>query len=144
MTSFLFAPADDAVDTKRHVVALLGRILVALLFILAGWGKISGVEGVAGYIASKGLPMPQVLAWATIALELGGGILIAIGYQTRLVAVLFFLWLIPTTFLFHKYWGIDPAQAQAQFNNFYKNVSIMGAMALLFAFGPGAYSVDKR
>ena len=128
-----------------NAAALAGRILVALLFILAGWNKIGGFDGVAGYIGSKGLPMPQVLAALTIALELGGGLLLAIGFKTRLVAVLFFLWLIPTTLLFHAYWGItDAAQAQAQFNNFYKNVSIMGAMALLFAFGPGAYSLDKR
>ena len=146
MSSFVFAPVDDAVDTKRHAIAAVGRILVALLFILSGWSKLTGgVGNVAGYIASKGLPMPEILAWLTVALELGGGILIAIGYQTRLVSLLFFLWLIPTTFMFHKYWGIaDAAQAQGQFNNFYKNVSIMGAFALLFAFGPGAYSVDKR
>ena len=128
-----------------NAAALAGRILVALLFILAGWNKIGGFDGVAGYIGSKGLPMPQVLAALTIALELGGGLLLAIGFKTRLVAVLFFLWLIPTTVLFHAFWGVaDAAQAQAQFNNFFKNVSIMGAMALLFAFGPGAYSLDKR
>lgn len=130
----------------QNAAALAGRILVALLFILAGWNKLTGgVEGVAGYIGSKGLPMPTVLAWLTIALELGGGLLLAIGFKTRIVAILFFLWLIPTTFLFHPFWGIaDAQQAQAQFNNFFKNVSIMGAMLLLFAFGPGAYSVDKR
>ena len=127
-----------------NAAALIGRILVALIFVISGFGKIGGFEGVAGYIGSKGLPMPEVLAALTIALELGGGILIAIGYQTRLVAALFFLWLIPTTFLFHKFWGIDAAQAQAQFNNFFKNVSIMGGFALLVAFGPGAYSADKR
>lgn len=131
--------------TTVNSAALVGRILVALLFILAGWNKIGGFEGTAGYIASKGLPMPQVLAALTVALELGGGLLIAIGFKTRLVAILFFLWLIPTTVIFHPFWGIaDAAAAQAQFNNFFKNVSIMGAMLLLFAFGPGAYSVDKR
>jgi putative oxidoreductase len=137
-----YAPNTNPAVTDA--VALVGRILVALLFILSGWNKIAGFDGVAGYIGSKGLPMPQVLAALTIALELGGGLLIAAGFKTRWVAVLFFLWLIPTTVLFHNYWAADAAQAQGQFNNFYKNVSIMGAMALLFAFGPGAYSVDKR
>jgi putative oxidoreductase len=88
--------------------------------------------------------MPQVLAALTVALELGGGILLVIGFKARWVALLFFLWLIPTTFIFHKFWGIDAAQAQAQMTNFLKNVSIMGGMLLLFAFGPGAYSVDKK
>src|SRR5438045_3467353 len=82
----------------------------------------------AGYRGSKGLPMPEVLAALTNALELGGGILLMIGYKVRIVSILFFLWLIPTTLLFHKFWGIDAAQVQNQMNNFLKNVSIMGAM----------------
>jgi putative oxidoreductase len=127
-----------------NAVALAGRILLAALFVISGYGKIGGFDGISGYIASKGLPMPQVLAALTIALELGGGILLIVGYKVRWVAAAFFLWLIPTTFLFHQFWGIDAAQVQNQMNNFFKNVSIMGAMLLLVAFGPGAYSVDKR
>lgn len=127
-----------------NAAALVGRILVALIFVISGAMKIGGFAGVAGYIGSKGLPMPEVLAALTIALELGGGILLVIGWKTRVVALLFFLWLIPTTLLFHKFWGIDAAQVQNQFNNFMKNVSIMGAMWLLMAFGPGAHSLDKR
>ena len=128
----------------QNAVALAGRILVALLFVISGYGKIGGFDGISGYIASKGLPMPQVLAALTVALELGGGILLIAGYKVRWVAAAFFLWLIPTTFIFHPFWGIDAAQVQNQMNNFLKNVSIMGAMLLLIAFGPGAYSVDKR
>lgn len=127
-----------------NAVSLAGRILLAAIFVISGFGKIAGFEGITGYIASKGLPMPQVLAALTIALELGGGLLLVIGYKVRIVAILFFLWLIPTTILFHKFWGIDAAQVQNQMNHFLKNVSIMGGMLLLTAFGPGAYSVDKR
>jgi len=127
-----------------NAAALAGRILLALIFVISGFMKIGGFAGVAGYIGSKGLPMPEVLAALTVALELGGGILLVIGYKVRVVSILFFLWLIPTTLIFHKFWGIDAAQVQNQMNNFLKNVSIMGAMLLVFAFGPGAYSVDKR
>ena len=127
-----------------NAVALAGRILLAAIFIISGAMKIPGFDGVVGYIASKGLPMPQVLAALTIALELGGGLMIAAGFKARWTALVFFLWLIPTTFIFHKFWGIDAAQVQNQMNNFLKNVSIMGGMLLLFAHGPGAYSVDKR
>ena len=127
-----------------NAAALVGRILIAIIFIKAGWGKIGGWEGTAGYMASKGLPMVPVLLAATIALELGGGILLAIGWKTRWVALAIFLWLIPVTFIFHAFWGIDAAQVQNQMNHFLKNVAIMGAMLMLFAFGPGAYSVDKR
>jgi putative oxidoreductase len=128
----------------NDAAALVGRILLAAIFVISGFAKITGFDGTVGYIGSKGLPMPQVLAALTIALELGGGLLLMLGYKARWVAIVFFLWLIPTTFIFHKFWGIDAAQAQAQMTNFLKNVSIMGGMLLLFAFGPGAYSLDKR
>jgi putative oxidoreductase len=138
-------PEGDAMNPSTlNSVALVGRILLAAMFVLSGWGKIGGFSGTAGYIASHGLPFAELLTALTIALELGGGILLIVGYKARWVALLFFLWLIPTTFIFHRFWGIDPAQAQGQMINFEKNVSIMGAMLLVFAFGPGAYSVDGR
>ncbi|HEX3098833.1 MAG TPA: DoxX family protein [Usitatibacter sp.] len=127
-----------------NTAALVGRILLALIFVVSGFGKIGGFEGVAGYIGSKGLPMPEVLAALTVALELGGGILLIAGYKTRWVAVLFFLWLIPTTLIFHKFWGLDPKTAQQMQIHFLKNVSIMGGMLLLAAFGPGAWSFDRK
>ncbi len=127
-----------------NTAALIGRVLLAAIFVISGYGKIGGFHGVAGYIGSKGLPMPEVLAALTIALELGGGILLIVGYKVRWVALLFFLWLIPTTLIFHRFWGIDPAQAQNMQIHFLKNVSIMGGMLLVFAFGPGAWSVDKK
>jgi len=127
-----------------NALALVGRILVALMFVISGFGKIGGFAGVAGYIGSKGLPLPQVLAALTILLELGGGILLVLGYKTRWIAALFFLWLIPTTLIFHRFWGVDPQIVQNMQIHFMKNVSIMGAMLLLVAFGPGAWSVDKR
>jgi putative oxidoreductase len=127
-----------------NFLALAGRILIAVIFVISGFGKIGGFEGVAGYIGSKGLPMPQVLAALTIALELGGGILLVLGFKTRWIAALFFLWLIPTTLIFHAFWGLDPKAAQQMQIHFLKNVSIMGAMLMLVAFGPGAWSLDKR
>ncbi|HXS52780.1 MAG TPA: DoxX family protein [Usitatibacter sp.] len=127
-----------------NLLALAGRILIAVIFVISGFGKIGGFEGVAGAIGSKGLPMPQVLAALTIALELGGGILLVLGFKTRWIAALFFLWLIPTTLVFHAFWGLDPKAAQQMQIHFLKNVSIMGAMLMLVAFGPGAWSLDKR
>jgi putative oxidoreductase len=127
-----------------NTAALVGRILLAVIFIKSGWGKIGGWEGTAGYMASKGLPLVPLLLAATIALELGGGLLLAVGWKARWVALLIFLWLIPVTFIFHAFWGIDAAQVQNQMNHFLKNVAIMGAMLMVVAFGPGAYSVDKH
>lgn len=127
-----------------NAAALVGRILIAIIFIKAGWGKIGGWEGTAGYMASKGLPLVPVLLAGTILIELGGGLMLALGWKARWAALVIFLWLIPVTVIFHAFWGIDAAQVQNQMNHFLKNVAIMGAMLMLFAFGPGAYSVDKR
>ena len=127
-----------------NTAALAGRIFLAVLFIVSGFGKITGYEGTAGYMAAKGLPLVNVLLPLTIAIELGGGVLLAIGYKARSVALLIFLFLIPVTFMFHAFWGIDPKEAATQQINFLKNLSIMGGMLMVFAHGPGAYSLDKR
>jgi putative oxidoreductase len=118
--------------------ALAGRILLALLFIVSGFGKITGWDGTAGYMASKGLPMVPVLLALTIAMELGGGVLLAVGFRARWVAAAFVLFLIPVTFIFH------PPGDAAQQINFFKNLSIMGGMLMVFANGAGAYSVDRK
>ena len=128
-------------DSKQDLAALVGRILLGLIFVISGYGKISGFAGVTGFIASKGLPMPEVLAALTVVLELGGGLLILSGWKSRWVALVIFLWLIPTSFIFHPFWSAPAAQAAAQQIQFLKNVSIMGGMLLLVAFGPGRYSV---
>jgi putative oxidoreductase len=124
--------------------ALVGRILVALIFIISGFGKITGYAGTAGYMASKGLPMVDVLLPLTILVELGGGLLIAIGWKARWAAAAIFLFVIPVTLVFHNPVGLAPAEAEEQMINLLKNVSIMGGMLGLFAFGPGGFSLDAK
>jgi putative oxidoreductase len=127
----------------QNAVVLVGRILLAVIFILSGIGKITGYDGTAAYMASKGLPMVGILLPLTILTELGGGLLLAVGFKARWAALWLFLFLIPTTLIFHKFWGIDPKEAQNMQIHFMKNVAIMGGMLMVFAFGPGRYSVDK-
>jgi putative oxidoreductase len=127
----------------RDTAALVGRILLAVMFILSGFGKIGGFEGTVGYIASKGLPLPQVVAALTVALELGGGILLAIGWKARWVALAFAVFCLLAGLIFHNFWAVDAAQKMAQQINFLKNLSIAGGMLMVFAHGPGAYSVDR-
>lgn len=123
-------------------LSLIGRIALAAIFVWSGSGKITGFSDTAGYIASKGLPLPAVLTAITIFVELGLGLAIVIGWKTRIAALLIALWLIPTSFLFHNFWSAPAADAMMQQINFMKNVSIFGGMLLLIAFGPGRYSVD--
>jgi len=124
--------------------ALIGRILLALMFITSGFGKITGFDGTVGYIASKGLPLPQVGAIIAIAVELGGGILLAIGYKARWAALAIGIFTVVAAIFFHNYWAVDAAQKMGQQINFWKNITIFGGMLMVFAFGPGRYSVDKR
>jgi len=126
----------------QNSAALAGRILLALIFIISGYGKIGGYAGTAGYMASKGLPMVGVLLTLTILVEFGGGLLIALGWKARWVAAVIFLFLIPVTLVFHNPAGLAPAEAQQQMIQLLKNLSIMGGMLGLFAFGPGGYSLD--
>jgi putative oxidoreductase len=130
--------------TTQNTAALVGRILLALIFITSGFSKITGFEGTVGYIASKGLPLPQVGAALAIAVELGGGILLAIGFKARWAALAIAIFTLLAGVLFHDFWNADAAAKMGQTINFWKNVAIAGGMLMAFAFGPGAYSVDKR
>jgi putative oxidoreductase len=124
--------------------ALLGRVLLALIFVTSGFGKIGGFEGTAGYIASKGLPLPQVLAALTILIELGGGILLIVGWKARWAALAIAIFSVLAAVIFHNYWAMTGDQVMANRINFWKNLAIAGGMLMVLAFGPGRFSVDRR
>lgn len=118
-------------------IHLLGRFLLALIFIVSGVGKISDPAGAAGYIQSVGLP--GFLVWPTIALEVLGGIAIVIGFQTRIAAFALAVFSIAAAALFHTNFT-DPMQSIM----FMKNLSMAGGLLLLAASGATAMSLDKR
>ncbi len=125
-------------------LAVAGRVLLALVFILAGFSKFAGLEGTAGYIASKGLPMPSVLALLTALLEVVGGLALAIGFQARLAAIALAVFTLLATFLFHNFWAMPADQAFVQQLMFMKNLAITGGLLFVFALGAGPLSVDAR
>jgi putative oxidoreductase len=124
--------------------SLVGRSLLALIFIVSGFGKITGFAGTAAYMASKGLPFAGVLLVGAIAVEFLGGVLLVAGYKARWAAAAIFLFIIPTTIVFHNPMGLSGQEAQTQMINVMKNLAIMGGMLMLMAFGPGAWSADRR
>ena len=126
-----------------NAAALLGRILLALIFITSGFGKITGFEGTVGYIASKGLPLPQLGAIIAIIVEVGGSILLVIGYKARWAALALAIFTLAAAIFFHNYWAVEAAEKMGQQINFWKNISMAGGMLMVFAHGPGRYSVDK-
>jgi putative oxidoreductase len=131
-------------EMVKHYSPLAGRILMAAIFVMSGWGKITGFAATAAYMASKGMLFPELLLAGAIAVELVGGILLIFGWQTRWAALAIFLFLIPTTLVFHNFWAVDAAQVQAQTIQFMKNLAIMGGMLYVMAFGAGPLSLDNR
>jgi putative oxidoreductase len=123
---------------------LAGRILLSLIFLLSGIGKIGGFAGTAGYMASKGLPMVEVLLAITIVIEIGASLMIVAGYRARLGALALFLWMIPVTFIFHNFWALPAAEQQIQQIMFMKNLGLMGGLLYIMAFGSGPMSINKK
>ena len=120
---------------------LIARLLLAQLFIISGIGKIGGFAGTAGFMAGAGLPLPSVLLTLTIALEIGGGILLVLGWQARWVAAAFFGFTFLAAVIFHPFWNSDAASVFGQLNNFMKNLAIMGGMLYVMAYGAGPLSL---
>ena len=123
---------------------LAGRILLALIFLMSGIGKIGGFAGTAGYMASKGMPMVEILLAITIVIEIGAALMIITGFKARLGAAALFLWMIPVTLIFHNFWAVPADQAMIQNIMFMKNLAIMGGMLYIMAFGSGPMSIDKK
>ena len=132
------------IDTYKTPLVVVGRILLALLFILSGLGKLTDIAGTAGYIASGGLPMASALAAIVGLLELGGGLAIAIGFHARWAALALGLFTLLASVLFHKFWSAPADQAFVQQLMFLKNLSIAGGMFFVAALGAGPMSIDAR
>jgi putative oxidoreductase len=127
----------------KDLAALVGRILLAIVFIPAGLSKIGGFAGTAGYIASKGLPLPEVGAAIAVAVEIVAGIALLLGWKTRWAALALAVFTLVATIFFHAFWAVPPEQHMTQYLMFMKNIGIVGGLLALYAFGPGRLSVDK-
>ena len=130
--------------STQNTLALIGRALIALLFIPAGFSKIAGFAGTAGYIASKGIPLPEVCAAIAIGAELGLGLLILVGLQARWAALGLAIFTFVITFIFHNFWAVEAAQKMMQQQAFFKNMAVVGGLLLITAFGAGGFSIDAK
>ena len=130
-------------DTLNRYGPLVGRILIALIFVVSGFGKISGFEGTVGYIASKGLPLPEFAAMAAVVIELGGGLMVMFGWKARWAAAAMFVFTAVAALIFHNFWAVPAAQSQNQMIHFMKNVSMLGGLLYVIMYGSGPFSVDS-
>jgi putative oxidoreductase len=121
----------------KAFASLIGRILLVLIFLNSGVGKVGNFDGTAQYMAKSGMPMPSFFLVGAIFLELVGSITVILGYFTRFGALLLIVFLIPTTLIFHTRFD-----DQVQMIMFMKNVSMLGGCLVLLAHGPGRWSLD--
>lgn len=131
-------------DSLKNPLSLIGRILLAMLFLPAGISKIAGFAGTIGYIGSAGLPVPQVAAAVAVLVEVGGGLALLAGFGTRIAALALALFTLVATFAFHNYWAVPADQAMMQQLMFFKNIAVVGGLLVLAAHGAGAFSLDAR
>lgn len=120
-------------------VPLVGRILMAAIFLISGLGKIAAPAGTIGYIASAGLPFPQLGLAIAVFVEVVGGIALIAGYRTRIVAAVLAIFCVATAFSFHF-----NLTDQNQFIHFLKNIAMVGGLLQVVAFGAGRFSLDAR
>lgn len=124
-------------------VVLVARVLMAALFLVAGYGKLMNYAGLVKTIAGAGIPLPEVSAVITIIIELGGGILLVLGWKARWVALALAVFTVVASFIFHAFWSVPADQLMMQRNNFLKNMAIVGGLLIVYVYGPGRLSVDK-
>ncbi|PBC07146.1 DoxX family protein [Mesorhizobium sp. WSM3859] len=131
--------AANGAQSNSSTTILLGRILLAVIFLLSGFGKLTAISGTAAYFGALGLPVPTVTAVLVGLIELLGGLAVLIGFQTRIVAWVLAIFTIATGLVAHTGWA-----DQMQMIQFLKNLAITGGFVLLASSGAGAYSIDAK
>ena len=130
-------------ETLNRFGPLIGRILIAFIFIFAGYGKITAFEGTVGYIASKSIPLPQLAAIGAIIVELGGGLMLVAGWKARWAAAALFVFTLLAALIFHNFWAVPADQVQNTMIHFMKNISMLGGLLYVVVHGSGPLSLDK-
>lgn len=130
--------------SMSNTLALIGRILIAWLFIPAGIGKLTGFAGQVGYAQAMGMPLPEVGVAIGLAIELLGGIMLLIGFRTRCAAAVLAFFTLVAGFIFHAYWSLPAEQVMMQQIMFTKNLAIVGGLLAFAAFGAGGLSMDAK
>ena len=122
----------------------VGRVLLSVIFIFAGYKKLVAITGTAAYFTRLGVPVPLVTAWVIGIFEIVAGLMVLVGFKTRWVALALCAFTGIALFLGHKFWAVDAAQYTNQLNHALKNLAVMGGFLLLYANGPGPHSIDAR
>jgi putative oxidoreductase len=135
---------DDIVVVSPHypTAALIGRFLIAAIFVVSGTAKLTDTAGTAAHMTQMGIPYADTLAMVAGVAEILGAISLVAGFLTRIGGIGLVLYMIPTTLIFHAFWNAEGNERLTQTMNFLKNLAIIGGLTGLFAFGAGRFSID--
>ena len=128
-------------NANSNILMLIGRIFLALIFLMAGFDKLSNFSGTAAMI-NEGIPMVNLLLIISIIIEIGAGLMVLLGLWAKLGALLLFLFTIPATYYFHDFWGMEGQAMTINMMMFMKNLAMMGGLLYIMAHGPGKYSLS--
>jgi putative oxidoreductase len=132
------------VEAVRDPLLLVSRILMMVLFLVFGWQKLVAFGGTMAYFEHVGVPLPAIATLIAIVMELGVGIAIMLGLFTRPLAILLGVYTIVVAFIGHPFWTLSGADQINAEINFFKNVSILGGLLVLFITGAGRFSLDSK
>jgi len=135
---------DFGAERIKDQLVFGARVLLALLFLIFGWDKITNFSGTVAYMAQSNAPLPMLSALVAIAVEVFVSIAIILGVWTRPLAILLAVYTLVTALIGHPYWAMEGADRYTNMINFYKNISIIGGFIVLYVTGPGKYSADAR
>lgn len=141
--SIAISKDGEATNFWQGAVVVLGRFFFAVIFLMAGANHFN--KQTIGYAASQGVPLAAIAVPLSGVLAIVGGLSILLGYRAKRGAWLIVLFLVPVSFMMHKFWTVtDPMMAQLQMILFMKNVSMLGGALLISQFGAGPFSLDAR
>lgn len=130
--------------TDATWLTFAGRLLLASIFIVSGLRKLGDLDGIVAYMASNGIPLPSLLVWPAIVVELGSGLLLLAGLWTRWIAIVLLIWTLVLAMVFHPFWSADPKAYGLQLNLFLFHLETAGGLLYIVAFGAGRLSLDHH
>jgi putative oxidoreductase len=133
---------DSLAASWSDVLLLVGRILLGWLFLASGFAKLGNIAGTTAYFTNLGMSPAGFFAWFAGIFEFVVGAALILGIGMRYAALATFIWVLIATLIAHRYWTYPAAQQGAQYNNFLKNLAIMGGALYAFVLGAGRYAVD--
>jgi len=141
----LLSRADGFATSSGDILILLGRILLAWVFVGVAYAAMMNIAGSVNYFTSLKLPAPALFAYTALVLEIVISVAMILGIGTRYAAILAFAFVVIATAIGHRYWEYPAGPPQiGQYNNFLKNISILGGALAIFVTGAGRFSLDRR